>query len=141
MTCEKKTTMTLYDSFFSGFGIIPEEPSVTSSFPPVITVSPLIPGQWYTVRVEPMTFWRSRLTVRQPSHYQMNLTIVSADGVSRPSSLAIYGREGQAPTVTTYDWVHMVTASGDAKTLVKRSTGSIPQNPALANLVTVDKVI
>ena len=71
----------------------------------------------------------------------MNLTIVSADGVSRPSSLAIYGREGQAPTVTTYDWVHMVTASGDAKTLVKRSTGSIPQNPALANLVTVDKVM
>ena len=114
---------------------------MTSSFPPVIAVSPLIPGQWYTVRVEPMTFWRSRLTVRQPSHYQMNLTIVSADGVSRPSSLAIYGREGQAPTVTTYDWVHMVTASGDAKTLVKRSTGSIPQNPALANLVTVDKVM
>ena len=89
-----------------------------------------------------MTFWRSKLSVRQPSHYQMNLTVVSSDGAARASNLAVYGREGQTPTVTSYDWVHMVNDNGETKTLVKRSPAPASQNPAMAvpNLVTVDKV-
>ena len=67
----------------SGFGMIPDEPSITSTFPSSLVTAALIPGQWYTIRVEPMTFWKSRLTVRQDSHYQMNLTVVSADGSVR----------------------------------------------------------
>ena len=130
-----------YEVNVSGFGIVPEEPASTSPIPPSTSIPPMIPGQWYTIRVEPMRFWRSKLAVRQPSHYQMNLTIVSSDGSSRPSSLAVYGREGQAPTVTSYDWVHMVGDNGDVKTLVKRSPAA-SQNSAMAvpNLVTVDKV-
>ena len=88
-----------------------------------------------------MAFWRSRLAVRQQSYYQMNLTVVSADGVSRTKNLAIYGREGQAPTVTNYDWVHMVTENGEAKTIVKRSAGTFSQSQSVsaANLVLVEK--
>jgi hypothetical protein len=57
------------------------------------------------------------------------------------SNLAVYGREGQAPTVTNYDWVHMVGDSGEMRTLVKRSPvpGAHPGMP-VPNLVTVDKV-
>ena len=126
---------------FLGFGIIREEPSTTSSFATSIPIAQLIPGQWYTIQVEPMAFWRSRLAVLQPSYYQMNLTVVSEDGVSRTKNLAIFGREGQSPTITNYDWVHMVTENGQAKT-IDRSAGSLSQSQSFsqANLVLVEKV-
>ena len=35
------------------------------------------------------------------------------------SNVAIYGRRSEAPTITNYDWVHMITEEGDVKTLAK----------------------
>ena len=47
-----------------------------------------------------------------PSHdsslYQLNLTFVGPP----TTSVAVYGRRGSAPTVTNYDWAHMVSESG-----------------------------
>ena len=35
------------------------------------------------------------------------------------SNVAIYGRRSEPPTITNYDWVHMITEDGDIKTIVK----------------------
>jgi hypothetical protein len=126
-------------SFLIGFGLTSEEQS--SYFPPSIPPTQLLPGQWYTVRIQSMSFWRSRLTVRQPSYYQMNMTMVSAEGISRAHNLAVYGREGLAPTVTNYDWVHLVGENGEAKTMLEKSPGSFSHTLSLSitNLVLVEK--
>ena len=46
--------------------------SVTESYnyPPPAPVQKIIPGQWYTAKVEPMAFWRSRITV--PGRHRSN---------------------------------------------------------------------
>ena len=44
-----------------------------------IPATVLIPGQWYSANIEPLSFWRARLTVHQSSqHYEMNLTFVGS---------------------------------------------------------------
>ena len=35
------------------------------------------------------------------------------------SNVAIYGRRSEAPTITNYDWVHMITEDGDVKIVKK----------------------
>ena len=42
------------------------------------------------------------------------------------SNVAIYGRRSEAPTITNYDWVHMITEEGDVKTLAKVFFKTIP---------------
>ena len=40
----------------------------------------LIPGQWYNANIDPLSFWRARLTVDQSSqNYEMNLTFVGSN--------------------------------------------------------------
>ena len=59
--------------------------------------------------------------VRQPSHYQINITMAGGDA---EGSVALYGRLGSLPTVTNYDWVHLIEEDGSYKPeshLVKRS--------------------
>ena len=80
----------------------------------------VVPGQWYTARIEPMAFWRSRIAVNKPTApYTMNLTFV--DGPNG-GSLAIYGKKGAIPSVTNYDWAHIVTENGETRRIGKRSS-------------------
>ena len=37
------------------------------------------------------------------------------------TSVAVYGRRGSAPTVTNYDWAHMVSESGTERRMMKRA--------------------
>ena len=71
----------------------------------------------------------------------MNMTMVSAERISRAHNLAVYGREGLAPTVTNYDWVHLVGENGEAKTMLEKSPGSFSHTLSLSitNLVLVEK--
>ena len=41
-------------------------PPDSYNYPPPAPVQKIVPGQWYTAKVEPMAFWRSRITV--PGH-------------------------------------------------------------------------
>ncbi len=83
-------------------------------------VQQIVPGQWYTATVEPMSFWRSRLDVsRNKALYQVNVTFVGPP----TASVAVYGRLGAPPTVTNYDWAHIVSEAGNEKRLRKRSSG------------------
>ena len=94
-------------------------------------VQPIVLGEWFTASIEPMHFWRASLDIEpKPSHglpeYQMNLTFVDRSGAQAtepPGSknVAVYGRMGQNPTITTYDWVHIVTETGEQR----RSVNSI----------------
>ncbi len=62
----------------TALGIISEDPvTTTSSAPQLNPTSQLVPGQWYTVRIDPMNMWKTKLVVRQPSNYQLNLTVLS----------------------------------------------------------------
>ena len=64
--------------------------------------------------------WLSQMHVAQPNTYfQMNLTIVNG---GRVSSIAVYGRREAPPTVTNYDWVHIVAKDG--RVIEKRSLSS-----------------
>ena len=64
--------------------------------------------------------WLSQMHVAQPNTYfQMNLTIVNG---GRVASIAIYGRHEAAPTITNYDWVHIVAKDG--RVIEKRSLSS-----------------
>jgi hypothetical protein len=65
-----------------------------------------------------MSFWRSHLTVpRSKALYQLNLTFVGPP----TASVAIYGKKGSAPTVTNYDWAHIVSETGTERRMVKRA--------------------
>ena len=59
-----------------------------------------------------------------PSHdsslYQLNLTFVGPP----TTSVAVYGRRGSAPTVTNYDWAHMVGAGGTERRMMKRAAAA-----------------
>ena len=85
-----------YNSFCSSFnfihsitGYIPDGDSSSSySNVRISTQSPfkntpatlLIPGQWYNANIDPLSFWRARLTVDQSSqNYEMNLTFVGSN--------------------------------------------------------------
>ena len=88
------------------------------SNPRPATIQNVRPGEWYTKSLEPMSFWRGRLQVTKPNTlYQMNLTFASGP----PVNMAIYGRRGQPPSVTQYDWAHIVTESGQLRQIQKRS--------------------
>ena len=84
------------------------------------TTSSVNSGQWYTASIEPLEMWLSQMHVAQPNTYfQMNLTIVNG---GRVSSIAVYGRREAPPTVTNYDWVHIVAKDG--RVIEKRSLSS-----------------
>ena len=105
----------------------------------------MVPGRWYTARVEPMDYWRARVTVTRPAAaYQMNLTFLSdqqqlssssskvrhrqhsAPPSSASGSLAVYGRKGGVPSVTRHDWAHIVTGDGDEeRVLGKGASGGV----------------
>ena len=59
-----------------------------------------------------------------PSHdsslYQLNLTFVGPP----TTSVAVYGRRGSAPTVTNYDWAHMVSESGTERRMKRTADGA-----------------
>ena len=70
--------------------------------------------------IEPLEMWLSQMHVASPNTYfQMNLTIVNG---GRVSSIAVYGRRETPPTVTNYDWVHIVAKDG--RIIEKRSLSS-----------------
>ena len=102
----------------------------------------MIAGQWYTSSIgksddvfyvkliaskkfttifwaifsEPMEMWFSKLSISSPNtNFQMNLTVLNG----QVASLAIYGRREAVPSITNYDWVHMVARDGR---IVKRGT-------------------
>ena len=54
------------------------------------------------------------------SLYQLNLTFVGPP----TTSVAVYGRRGSAPTVTNYDWAHMVSESGTERRMMKRAAAA-----------------
>ena len=84
------------------------------------TTSSVNAGQWYSASIEPLEMWLSQMHVAQPNTYfQMNLTIVNG---GRVASIAIYGRHEAAPTITNYDWVHIVAKDG--RVIEKRSLSS-----------------
>ncbi len=97
-------------------------------------IQQLVRGQWYTARLEPMSFWRARLPVDKSSAIiQLNLTLVgdsTEDRVAAATDVAIYGRRGSLPSVTTHDWAHLVTSSG----MIRR----LPRSVA-ASAVTVER--
>ena len=94
--------------------------TVLHSPPSRTNIVQVIPGQWYTARIEPMSFWRSQLAVNKPSApYTMNLTFVEGQN---GGSLAIYGKKGDVPSVTNYDWAHIVTGNGETRRISKRSS-------------------
>jgi len=92
----------------------------TSPKPPKRPKQPpieVIAGQWYTSSIEPMEMWFSKLSISSPNtNFQMNLTVLNG----QVASLAIYGRREAVPSITNYDWVHMVARDGR---IVKRGTG------------------
>ena len=53
------------------------------------------------------------------SLYQLNLTFVGPP----TTSVAVYGRRGSAPTVTNYDWAHMVSESGTERRMKRGADG------------------
>ncbi len=91
-----------------------------------------------------MSYWRARLPVSKPAaNYQMNLTLIGGDGNERrrhrqrASSLAVYGRKGGVPSVTRYDWAHIVTDVGRQISYVnKRSVGDLD-----GSVITIDKAM
>ena len=42
------------------------------------------------------------------------------------SNVAIYGRRSEPPTITNYDWVHMITETGNVKNVVKVNNINLP---------------
>ena len=98
-------------------------PFSSTAYPPPpmkeTPISTLVSGQWFTATIAPMALWRGKLMVRQPAHYQMNLTFVG--GASTEGNVAVYGRQGALPSITNYDWVHMVREDGSSKLVSKRS--------------------
>ena len=63
-----------------------------------------------------MEMWFSKLSISSPNtNFQMNLTVLNG----QVASLAIYGRREAVPSITNYDWVHMVARDGR---IVKRGT-------------------
>ena len=54
------------------------------------------------------------------SLYQLNLTFVGPP----TTSVAVYGRKGAAPTVTNYDWAHMVSESGTERRMKRGADGA-----------------
>ncbi len=77
----------------------------------------MVTGQWYTSTIDPLEMWLSQMHVSHPnSIFQMNLTVLEG---GRVASVAIYGRRDTPPTVTSYDWVHIVAKDG--RVLQKRS--------------------
>ena len=54
------------------------------------------------------------------SLYQLNLTFVGPP----TTSVAVYGRRGSAPTVTNYDWAHMVSESGTERRMKRTTDGA-----------------
>ena len=112
-----------YSLLFPGYTSM-SSPTSSTFKPPKSLNTPiisLVPGQWFTASIGPLSFWKGKLMVRQPSHYQMNITIA---GGNLEGSVALYGRLGTLPTVTNYDWVHLIEEDGSTKSnshLVKRS--------------------
>lgn len=63
--------------------------------------------------------WLAQMHVSHPNtNLQMNLTVLNG----RVSSVAIYGRRDSAPSITNYDWVHIVAKDG--RVIQKRSTNN-----------------
>ncbi len=115
----------MYTLGFSSFHAGISSHSSPPSPPSASSIQQLIPGQWYTARVQPMDYWRVRLPVSKPAaDYQMNVTFLSA-GDPFSSSLAVYGRKGGVPSVTRFDWAHIVAGDGEERRYVssKRSAG------------------
>lgn len=80
----------------------------------------VIPGQWYTSSIAPMEMWTSQMNVpHSNTHLVMNLTVLNS---GRVASIAIYGKSEGIPSVTNYDWVHIVAKDGK---VLKRETGGV----------------
>lgn len=92
-------------------------------------MTPVVNGQWYTASIEPLQMWLARLEVaKSNTNFQMNVTVVNG----QVASVAIYGRKEAPPSVTNFDWVHMVAKDG--KIVQKRSS-------AAPGGVSVDKLV
>ena len=87
----------------------------------------VIAGQWYTASIQPLEMWYSTLPIAYPNtNFQMNLTVLNG----HLASVAIYGRREAMPTITNFDWVHMVAKDGR---VVKRAASEAG--------ITVDKLL
>ena len=95
-----------------------------------------------------MSYWRARLptVTRAAAEFQMNLTFLEEGGGSSlrhrsgrrgasSSSLAVYGRRGAPPSVTRYDWAHIVSEDGaERRYVAKRSTAGASDAVALVTI-------
>ncbi len=79
------------------------------------SVASLIPGEYFTTQVDPLAIWRGSLRVDKPiALYRMNVTVRGPGGAN---NVAVYGKRGSPPSITDYDWAHIVNADGDTKRL------------------------
>lgn len=130
MTKWKSSVFTTLSFSHVGFGIVSDDPVTTSSTPQLNTISQLVPGQWYTVRIDPMNMWKTKLTVRQPSNYQLNLTVLS------PGKNGNHEREwnGSNSYVLTSRWLSSCQQSCN---LWSRGTGPVCDQLRLGPLVII----
>ena len=92
-------------------------PPSLRKWPPQTAIQ-VVPGQWYTSSVDPLEMWLSQMHVAHANtNLQMNLTVVNG----HVASIAVYGRREAPPSITNYDWVHMVAKDG--RVIIKRSSG------------------
>ena len=102
------------------FAFFPPD-SFQLSSPP--TNRDLIPGEYFSSLLDPLSFWRGSLRVdKSSSFYQMNVIFEGVGG-----GVAVYGKRNSRPSVTDYDWVHLVNSDGvsaDLGGIKKRSLSS-----------------